>query len=93
MAPIRLRHPKGTSTIEIDLDSEEVTVQDVLQKIYALSSILPSRQIRAWHEGQLVVFLLSFVHSQDWIPTTAVDAGTGIASVVFGIAERGPDLR
>jgi ubiquitin thioesterase OTU1 len=47
MAPIRLRHPKGTSTLEVDLDSEEVTVQDVQQKIYAASGILPSRQIRA----------------------------------------------
>jgi len=92
MAPIRLRHPKGTSTIEIDLDSEEVTVQDVQQKIYAETSILPSRQIRAWHEGQLVV-TLHIVHSQDWIPTTTVDADTGITSVIFGIATRRPNHR
>ena len=47
MALIRLRHPKGTSTIEIGLDSEDVTVQDIQQKIYEASGILPSRQMRA----------------------------------------------
>ena len=47
MAPIRLRHPKGTSTIEVGLDSDDCTVQDVQQKIYTASGILPSRQIRA----------------------------------------------
>lgn len=45
MAPIRLRHPKGSSTIEVGLDSEEFTVQEMQQKIYAVSGILPSRQI------------------------------------------------
>jgi ubiquitin thioesterase OTU1 len=55
MAAIRLRHPKGTSTIEIDLDSEAVTVQDIQQKIYAVSGILPSRQTRAWPKGLVVI--------------------------------------
>jgi len=45
MAPIRLRHPKGVSTIEVSLDPE-FTVQDLQQEIYASSAILPSRQIR-----------------------------------------------
>ena len=45
MAPIRLRHPKGVSTIEVSLDPE-FTVQDLQQEIYASSNILPSRQIR-----------------------------------------------
>lgn len=43
MAPIRLRHPKGVSTIEVLSDS---TVQDLQQEIYAQTQILPSRQIR-----------------------------------------------
>ena len=43
MAPIRLRHAKGVSTIEVLSDS---TVQDLQQEIYAQTQILPSRQIR-----------------------------------------------
>ncbi|KAF9792054.1 hypothetical protein BJ322DRAFT_1206742 [Thelephora terrestris] len=42
MAQLRLRHPKGVSTIQIDLDS--ATVQDLLQEIYKITEILPSRQ-------------------------------------------------
>lgn len=48
MAPIRLRHPKGVSTIEVSLDPE-FTVQDLQQEIYAASGILPSRQIRQFY--------------------------------------------
>ncbi|KAJ2913220.1 hypothetical protein MD484_g7195, partial [Candolleomyces efflorescens] len=44
MAPIRLRHPKGVSTIQIPLDREDYTVQDLLQEIYKATEILPSRQ-------------------------------------------------
>lgn len=42
MAPLRLRHPGGVSTIQADLDSS--TVQDLQQEIYAVSQILPSLQ-------------------------------------------------
>ncbi|EPQ58041.1 OTU-domain-containing protein [Gloeophyllum trabeum ATCC 11539] len=42
MAPIRLRHPKGVSTIQVDLDS--FTVQDLQQEIFAVSEIPPSLQ-------------------------------------------------
>ena len=51
MAPIRLRHAKGVSTIEVLSDS---TVQDLQQEIYAQTQILPSRQIRLF---------LKFIHS------------------------------
>ncbi|KAF8911961.1 OTU-domain-containing protein [Gymnopilus junonius] len=44
MAPLRLRHPKGVSTLDISWDSG-FTIQDLQQKIYALTDILPSRQI------------------------------------------------
>ncbi|KAF5315576.1 hypothetical protein D9611_004851 [Ephemerocybe angulata] len=44
MAPIRLRHPKGVSTIQIPLDSDSYTVQDLLQEIYKATEILPSHQ-------------------------------------------------
>ncbi|RXW22319.1 hypothetical protein EST38_g3511 [Candolleomyces aberdarensis] len=44
MAPVRLRHPKGVSTIQIPLDQEDYTVQDLLQEIYKATEILPSRQ-------------------------------------------------
>lgn len=52
MAPIRLRHAGGVSTIEVPLDS---TVQDLQQEIYAQTKILPSRQIR--------LFFNKFIHS------------------------------
>ncbi|KAI0293529.1 hypothetical protein BC826DRAFT_1014592 [Russula brevipes] len=42
MAPFRLRHPKGVSTLQ--LDTEAATVQDLLQAIFAVSEILPSAQ-------------------------------------------------
>ena len=42
MAQLRLRHPNGVSTIQVDLES--ATVQDLLQEIYKITEILPSRQ-------------------------------------------------
>lgn len=42
MAPIRVRHPKGVSTIQIDLDN--ATVQDLQLEILGISEIAPSQQ-------------------------------------------------
>ncbi|KAI0263366.1 hypothetical protein BC834DRAFT_971360 [Gloeopeniophorella convolvens] len=42
MAPLRLRHPKGVSTLQ--LDPENATVQDLLQAIFSTSEIAPSAQ-------------------------------------------------
>ncbi|KAI5119741.1 hypothetical protein M0805_008671 [Coniferiporia weirii] len=42
MAQIRLRHPKGSSTFEIDLNN--ASVRDLQQQIYAISAIPPSQQ-------------------------------------------------
>jgi len=42
MAPFRLRHPKGVSTLQ--LDTESATVQDLLQAIFTVSEISPSAQ-------------------------------------------------
>ena len=47
MAPIRLRHPKGVMTIQVDLDN--FTVQDLQQEIFAATEIPPSLQERALH--------------------------------------------
>ncbi|KAJ7047004.1 hypothetical protein C8F04DRAFT_1024066 [Mycena alexandri] len=44
MAPVRLRHPKGVSTIQVAFDQDDFTVQDLQQEILAVSDILPSRQ-------------------------------------------------
>lgn len=41
MTPIRLRYPKGVTTIQV---RDDFTVQDLQQEIYAASDILPSRQ-------------------------------------------------
>lgn len=46
MPPIRLRHPKGVSTIEVPFDSSDFTVKDLQQEIYTETQIIPSRQIR-----------------------------------------------
>jgi len=46
MAPIRVRHPKGVTTIDVDFDNADFSVQDLQQKIYAATEILPSRQMR-----------------------------------------------
>ena len=45
MAPIRIRHAQGTSTIDIDLDN--LTVLELQQEIRRVTNILPSHQ-----EGQ-----------------------------------------
>ncbi|KAI0780957.1 OTU-domain-containing protein [Trametes elegans] len=42
MAPIRLRHPKGVTTIQVDL--ENATVQALQQEVFAATEIPPSQQ-------------------------------------------------
>lgn len=42
MAPIRLRYPKGITTLQIDLD--KALVQDLQQEIFGVSEIPPSQQ-------------------------------------------------
>lgn len=42
--PIRVRHPKGVSTIQVDLNSDSVTVLSLQQTIHELSGLLPSQQ-------------------------------------------------
>ncbi|KAF8077818.1 hypothetical protein FPV67DRAFT_1775176 [Lyophyllum atratum] len=44
MVAIRLRHPSGVTTIQVALDRDDFTVQDLQQEIYASTKILPSRQ-------------------------------------------------
>jgi ubiquitin thioesterase OTU1 len=48
MAPVRVRHPKGVSTIQVDFDKDDFTVQDFQHEIYAVTEILPSVQDRAF---------------------------------------------
>ncbi|KXN92205.1 Putative ubiquitin thioesterase otu1 [Leucoagaricus sp. SymC.cos] len=44
MAPIRLRHPKGVSTLQLPINDDAFSVQDFQQQIYSATDILPSRQ-------------------------------------------------
>jgi len=44
MAPIRLRHPKGVTTIEVDVESETSTVTELQQIIFSNTEIPPSLQ-------------------------------------------------
>ena len=46
MAPVRLRHPKGVTTIQVDFTN--ATVQDLQQEIFAATEIPPSQQDRAF---------------------------------------------
>jgi ubiquitin thioesterase OTU1 len=46
MSPIRLRHPKGVSTIQVDLEADSTTVRDLQQAILAATEIPPSLQDR-----------------------------------------------
>ncbi|CAE6463330.1 unnamed protein product [Rhizoctonia solani] len=43
-APIRVRHPKGVSTLQVDLNSDSSTVLSFQQSIQELSGLLPSQQ-------------------------------------------------
>lgn len=63
MAPFRLRHPKGVSTLQ--LDTESATVQDLLQAIFAVSEIPPSAQDRTLSTNLLPVIaaFTSLTHS------------------------------
>ncbi|CAE6340214.1 unnamed protein product [Rhizoctonia solani] len=42
--PIRIRHPKGVSTLQVDLNSDSATVLSLQQSIHELSDLLPSQQ-------------------------------------------------
>ncbi|KAF8744126.1 OTU protein, partial [Rhizoctonia solani] len=42
--PIRIRHPKGVSTLQVDLNSDSATVLSLQQSIHELSGLLPSQQ-------------------------------------------------
>jgi hypothetical protein len=71
MAPIRLRHAKGISTIEVLSDS---TVQDLQQEIYAQTQILPSRQIRLFlYKFILIPSYQPSIFSQIRLSTTRTD--------------------
>lgn len=53
MAPIRLRHPKGVTTLQVDLDN--ASVQDLQQQIFEASEILPSQQESTYHPNRVLV--------------------------------------
>jgi len=42
MAPIRLRHPKGVTTLQVDIDN--ASVLDLQQQIYSATDVPPSQQ-------------------------------------------------
>ncbi|KAH7102387.1 OTU-domain-containing protein [Auriculariales sp. MPI-PUGE-AT-0066] len=44
MAPIRLRHPKGVTTVDVAVDSDSATVQDLQKIIFSDTEIPPSQQ-------------------------------------------------
>jgi ubiquitin thioesterase OTU1 len=46
MVAIRLRHPGGVASIQVPIDQEGYTVQDLQQEINKATNILPSRQNR-----------------------------------------------
>lgn len=69
MPPIRLRHPKGVTTLQVDLD--HASVQDLQQQIFEVSEILPSQQESMYYvPSKSRTQTHFFVHSQIWVPTT-----------------------
>ena len=59
MAPFRIRHPNGVSTLQLDIES--ATVQDLLQAIYTVTDIPPSAQDRALTKS--LALLVSHSHT------------------------------
>ncbi|KAG1756652.1 uncharacterized protein EDB91DRAFT_1093798 [Suillus paluster] len=56
MAPIRLRHPKGVTTLQVDV--ENALVQDLQQQIFEVSEIPPSQQeIRSGYPPQSLTII------------------------------------
>ncbi|KAF7793170.1 hypothetical protein EIP86_004279 [Pleurotus ostreatoroseus] len=72
MAPIRLRHPKGVSTIQVDF--ENFTVLDLQQEIFAMTEIPPSQQeysLGLKQGEQLIVTKSSQAQSSDATTATS----------------------
>ncbi|KAF9246144.1 hypothetical protein BU15DRAFT_84947 [Melanogaster broomeanus] len=56
MAPVRLRHPKGVATLQLDFDA--LSVQDLQQQIFQVSEIPPSQQdIRSGYPPQSLILI------------------------------------
>lgn len=68
MAPVRLRHPKGVTTIQVDFTNS--TVQDLQQEIFAATEIPPSQQERTWSIPRSVLWFLTLAY-----PHNEVKAG------------------
>ena len=77
MAQLRLRHPKGVSTIQIDLES--ATVQDLLQEIYKITEILPSQQDGTSTTSSSSELTLMRFFSQGRVPSQELDVDTRVA--------------
>lgn len=77
VGPVRLRHPQGVSTIQVDFDT--FTVLDLQQEIYALTEIIPSRQectrpLSLSNPPPLTVF--ECFASEGWVPTALANDHT-----------------
>ncbi|KAG8217872.1 hypothetical protein J3R82DRAFT_6038 [Butyriboletus roseoflavus] len=56
MAPVRVRHPKGIATLQLDLNA--LTVQDLQQQLFTLSEIPPSQQeIRSGYPPKMLTLV------------------------------------
>ncbi|KAF8212027.1 hypothetical protein K438DRAFT_1902884 [Mycena galopus ATCC 62051] len=75
MAPVRLRHPKGVSTIQVAFDKDDFTVQDLQQEIFAVTEILPSRQ----DFPELPLSSLGLAPGEQIIVSEMAEAASGIA--------------
>jgi ubiquitin thioesterase OTU1 len=64
MVPIRLRHPKGVTTIQVDLENENAKVSDLQQAIFSATEIPPSlqsRELRSAIPEQFRMLIISHV--------------------------------
>lgn len=76
MAPVRLRHPAGTSTLQVPLEDESFTVQDLQQQIHSAAGILPSRQICEQLIASRGQLLILFAPSEIRLSTKSLDIDT-----------------
>jgi len=73
MTCVRLRHPKGVSTLELPQDGPTLTVWDFQQQICLISEILPSRQTGKSVPVNIVMPLIALHCSQNRLSTEISD--------------------
>ncbi|RDB21150.1 putative ubiquitin thioesterase otu1 [Hypsizygus marmoreus] len=87
MVAIRLRHPQGVATIQVALDRDDFTVQDLQQEIFASTNILPSRQsLKAGYPPHPLTLIPE-------LPLASLGLKTGEQIIVSELPDKSPATR